>query len=115
MCLAIDYMLATSLLSTSPLALSRTLTPSPSPTPSPRIVHRSPSPPPSPLRPPRLAGRLFEPEAAFYIANVTCALEYLQQRSIAYRDLKPENLMINNDGYLKVTLALVLPIPVDWP
>jgi len=47
-------------------------------------------------------GRLNEDEAAFYCANVTCALEYLHARNIAYRDLKPENLMINGDGYLIV-------------
>ena len=47
-------------------------------------------------------GRLYEPEAAFYTANVTCALEYLHRRNIAYRDLKPENLMLDVDGYLKV-------------
>lgn len=47
-------------------------------------------------------GRLRESEAAFYCANVTCALEYLHARNIAYRDLKPENLMIDKQGYLKV-------------
>ena len=47
-------------------------------------------------------GRLYENEAAFYTANVTCALEYLHMRNIAYRDLKPENLMIDEQGYLKV-------------
>merc|ERR1712185_747446 len=47
-------------------------------------------------------GRLDEPESAFYAANVTCALEYLHARNIAYRDLKPENLMIDQSGYLKV-------------
>ena len=45
---------------------------------------------------------MFENEAAFYAANVTCALEYLHVRDIAYRDLKPENLMIDEFGYLKV-------------
>jgi len=47
-------------------------------------------------------GRLKEREAAFYVANVTCALEYLHARNIAYRDLKPENLMLDDMGYLKV-------------
>ena len=47
-------------------------------------------------------GRLYEPEAVFYAANVTCALDYLHTRNIAYRDLKPENLMVDEMGYLKV-------------
>ena len=50
----------------------------------------------------RSRGRLYEKEAAFYCANVTCALEYLHARNIAYRDLKPENLMLDDQGYLKV-------------
>jgi CRP-like cAMP-binding protein len=47
-------------------------------------------------------GRLPEEASAFYAANVACALEYLHARSIAYRDLKPENLMIDESGYLIV-------------
>ncbi|CAM9441201.1 unnamed protein product [Chrysoparadoxa australica] len=40
--------------------------------------------------------------ALFYAGCVTCALYYLHQMSIAYRDLKPENLLLAPDGYLKV-------------
>ena len=38
----------------------------------------------------------------FYAANVLCALEYMHQYSIAYRDLKPENLLIDSSGYIKL-------------
>ena len=36
----------------------------------------------------------------FYAACVVCMLAHMHKRSIIYRDLKSENLMLNNDGYL---------------
>ena len=38
----------------------------------------------------------------FYTANVYLALEHLHKRDIAYRDLKPENLLIHDNGYLRL-------------
>eukprot|EP00803_Ostreobium_quekettii_P000241 evm.model.scf_1252.3 EVM.evm.TU.scf_1252.3 scf_1252:22586-28170(-) len=46
---------------------------------------------------------LSESHARFYAACVIQAFEYLQESHVVYRDLKPENLLINVDGYLKVT------------
>ena len=36
----------------------------------------------------------------FYSACVVCMLAHMHKRSIIYRDLKSENLMLNKDGYL---------------
>lgn len=41
--------------------------------------------------------------ANFYASEIVLALEYLHSLSIVYRDLKPENLLIDRDGHLKIT------------
>ena len=38
----------------------------------------------------------------FYAANVLLALEHLHSRGLVYRDLKPENLLLDAQGYCKV-------------
>jgi CRP-like cAMP-binding protein len=41
--------------------------------------------------------------ARFYCASVALAFEHMHDRRIIYRDLKPENLMLDHHGFLKVT------------
>lgn len=43
-----------------------------------------------------------EDAARFYVGCVVLALEYLHARNIAFRDLKPENLLLEENGYLKL-------------
>lgn len=48
--------------------------------------------------------RFDEATAKFYAAEIVLVLEYLheQQGGVAYRDLKPENLLIDGDGHIKL-------------
>jgi serine/threonine protein kinase len=62
---------------------------------------------------PILGGELFtilrkrryfsEDTARFYAAHVVDAFQYMHDRDTVYRDLKPENLLLDSDGYMKVT------------
>ena len=47
--------------------------------------------------------RFTEDQARFYTAQMVLALEHLHKHNIVYRDLKPENVLINKDGYIKIT------------
>nr|CDS27742.1 cAMP dependent protein kinase catalytic subunit [Hymenolepis microstoma] len=50
----------------------------------------------------------------FFAAQVLLAFEYLHFLTIAYRDLKPENLLLTADGFIKVTdLGFAKMLPVD--
>ncbi|GMH57181.1 hypothetical protein TrST_g13324 [Triparma strigata] len=43
-----------------------------------------------------------EKQALFYGVCVISALQHMDAKSIAYRDLKPENALIDKDGYCKI-------------
>lgn len=44
-----------------------------------------------------------EDQARFYSAQMVLALEFMHAKNIIYRDLKPENVLVDIDGYLKIT------------
>mmetsp|Transcript_9972 Transcript_9972/g.22677 ORF Transcript_9972/g.22677 Transcript_9972/m.22677 type:complete len:778 (-) Transcript_9972:170-2503(-) len=41
--------------------------------------------------------------AQFFIAGTTFAFEHLHERKVLFRDLKPENLLLNGEGWVKLT------------
>ncbi|XP_040202186.1 G protein-coupled receptor kinase 5-like [Rana temporaria] len=55
----------------------------------------------------------FEEERVyFYAAEICCGLDHLHQEGIVYRDLKPENMLLDDDGHIRISdLGLAIKIP----
>ncbi|XP_055618889.1 G protein-coupled receptor kinase 2 [Toxorhynchites rutilus septentrionalis] len=50
--------------------------------------------------------------ARFYAAEVVCGLEHLHQMGIVYRDCKPENILLDDHGHVRISdLGLAVEIP----
>lgn len=59
--------------------------------------------------------RLPEDRVRFYIAEMICALDYLHTRGLIYRDLKPQNVLLNSDGHIQlVDLGGVMDEHGQW-
>lgn len=50
-----------------------------------------------------LEGHFLERTAAFYLAEITLALEHLHSLNVLHRDLKPENILLQSDGHCCLT------------
>jgi serine/threonine protein kinase len=49
------------------------------------------------------AKRFNEEHTMFYTAEIILALEFSHKNNIIYRDLKPENVLLDSDGHIKLT------------
>jgi len=47
--------------------------------------------------------RFSEERARFYVAEIVSGMEYLHKAGVIYRDLKPENLLLNGQGHIVMT------------
>ncbi|XP_072369019.1 G protein-coupled receptor kinase 6-like [Scyliorhinus torazame] len=53
-----------------------------------------------------------EQRAVFYAAQICCGLEHLQREMVVYRDMKPENLLLDDQGHIRISdLGLAVYVP----
>jgi serine/threonine protein kinase len=48
-------------------------------------------------------GKFIEHRACFYAAEITLAIDYVHALDIVYRDLKPENVLLDSRGHVRLT------------
>lgn len=55
-----------------------------------------------------------EETSRFYISQLVLVLEYLHNVEVLYRDLKPENLLVDSEGYIKVQFSIIVHVRTDF-
>lgn len=50
-----------------------------------------------------LEGSFSEEKAKGYITEIICAIEALHKKNIIFRDLKPDNIVLDGDGHALLT------------
>lgn len=43
-----------------------------------------------------------EEEAYFYFLEICLGMKHLHDNQIVYRDIKPENILIDSDGHIRI-------------
>lgn len=46
--------------------------------------------------------KMTEDQAKFYFLEILVSLDYIHSHGVVYRDLKPENLLIDPEGHIKI-------------
>jgi len=49
-----------------------------------------------------ISGTFEEERAKFYAAEILLALQWLHDNDIIYRDLKPQNILLDCEGHIKL-------------
>ena len=53
-----------------------------------------------------------ELQAKFYFSEILLGIEYLHKLNIVYRDIKPENILMDVDGHIRIAdfgLSKIIP------
>jgi len=62
----------------------------------------------------RKEGRFSYDVTLFYSSEILMAIKFLHEKGIVYRDLKPENLLIDKDGHICLTdFGFAKELPTD--
>ena len=50
----------------------------------------------------RQIGKMTEDQARFYFVEICLGMQHLHKKKIIYRDIKPENILLDSDGHIRI-------------